>query len=116
MEKWIQELMEDAIHSKAEVLIEAQNGLGNYIITRFQPYIIGTDAFEFDFVWGYLPLTHSYYRFMLDTITRVILSENAYEANFDAIYQYASGEKHSCVLQGFEMIYNRSTLMDISPN
>ena len=104
--KEIYEIIEKAINEKSELVLTVKHGLGDTIAnTQFQAYMLGHDTYQYDYVWGYLSDLNLYYKFLLDQIVAVKLTNVKYAAREDACYQYAIEEETFAQLDGFTNIY-----------
>ena len=103
----IYDTIQQAIDNKTELSLTVKHAFGeSFPGTRFQAYILGDDAYQYKFVWGYLPDSNDYYRFSLDHITAAKATKDKYSVREDACYQYAIDEDHFARLQGFANIFN----------
>jgi len=101
--------IENGIKNNTEVILAVRHGLGDIIEgTKFQPYILGDDSYQYSFVWGFLPDFNLYYKFMLDNIITVKNTTIEYFVREDACYQHAIEEEQFAVLKNFQNIYNNA--------
>jgi len=106
-QKEIYQKIEQALQEKTELLLTVKHGLGEIIPNiAFQPYVLGDDAFQYSFTWGYQSDNKDYYRFMLSSIVSAKKTKIKYDVRTDACYQYAIDEDHFGRLAGFDNIYN----------
>jgi hypothetical protein len=104
--KQIYEIIEKGLNNTTELSISVKHGLGTTIDdTHFQAYILGSDTYQYSFVWGYLPGQNLYYKFMLNNISAIKLTSKKYKVRKDACYQYSIEEEHYGCLDGFDNIY-----------
>lgn len=81
------------------------NGLNRESFTLFQPYIRGEDAFQNDFVWGYVLSKQTFYKFLYRQIISVEITDIPYTIVATPMYLYQAFEEHHSVLGGFDNIY-----------
>lgn len=102
--------LEEAVNSKRQVNIfykEVSQREG--IRMRFHPILYGEDIYHYAFVWGYLPFYKKYYKYFLDNIEKVEVSNEAFDLRNDAVYFNADEELHIATYPGFQedgFIYN----------
>ena len=109
-------LIYEAIATSKQVRIKFQHGLGKEIQMDFQPYILGSDIFQHDFVWGYLLFPKTFYKFRLSDIVSILLTEITYTVLPDAVYLYMSQEEHYASLLGFHNVYDKSSISNSPDN
>jgi hypothetical protein len=93
----IYNLIKEAINQKRELKMNIKYGLGDNsdsIEVEFQPYVLGSDIFQYSYVWGYLPHDDTYYKFLLNLINSVKASGDTYTVRANPPYPYALGEEH----------------------
>jgi hypothetical protein len=102
----------NAIETNNEVSFDYKYGIGDKNIkVILQPYILGSDIFQYDFVWGLIPYNMTFYKFLIDNISSFRLTNNRYELSSEACYQYMIEEEHYAILENFhENIYVRSAI------
>ena len=108
--KDVSELIKESIQTCKQVTIKMKSGFGREISISFHPYIYGHDIFQFEFVWGYYPVAHVFYKILTENISSISISEITYTVLPDAIYQYSLEEEHFAVLVGFHNIFSESSI------
>lgn len=95
------------ITGKTEIILAVSHNKGNIIENiLFEPYIIGSDLFEYTFVWGYLPEAKIYYKFMIGNILTVKNTSKQISIREDASYHTTMSERQFAILESFEVTYN----------
>lgn len=102
----IYSIIKKGIKEQNTVILSVRHGLGSVINnTKFEPYILGDDAYQFPFTWGYLPYQNIFYKFDLNNILSAKLGNEKFEISDDACYQYAIEEEHFAEVDGFNNIF-----------
>lgn len=102
------EVFKQAIITAQQIRLGYKNGFGNNVPEQiFHPYVFGSDIYQHSFVWGYLPYTMTFYKFFLDNITEVFLTDISYTVLPEAMYLYAAEEEHQFVLHGFYKFFSQ---------
>lgn len=98
-----------AVKARAELILTVTHGLGELLPdTPFQGYLLGADLYQYGFVWGFLPQTGLYYKFMLDRIVTAKATKTKYAVRKDACYQFALEEEQFARLSGFDNIFGQA--------
>lgn len=106
--KSIYDTIREAIQTKQEVILEVKHGAGGTIPnTYFQAYILGSDTYQYDFVWGSLGSDGLYYKFLLDNIISAKSTNIKYTVSSEACYQHALEEEHYQRIEGFANVYSQ---------
>lgn len=90
----IDEKIENAIQNHKTILINTKYGLGQELEVEFDPYIIGSDTMQYGFVWGFLPWNNLMYKFILNNLLSVKITDKTFKVQSDVIYLYAIEEEH----------------------
>jgi hypothetical protein len=107
----ISEIIKNAIITGNQILITYKYGIGdNYINQLIHPYILGSDFYQYDFVWAYFPYRMVFYKYQIEKIKSVSLTDISYTVLPEAVYQYAIEEEHYAVVLGFCKIYVQQSI------
>ncbi|MEO6233327.1 MAG: hypothetical protein ABJB11_18620 [Ferruginibacter sp.] len=102
----IVETIKDAISQKRELSLTIKYGVGQTIEIDIEPYVYGQDLMQYEFVWGYLPHSMTFYKLLIDHIEQAIITnEEVPVDNEKAMYIYSMGEEHHAIIEGFDNIY-----------
>jgi hypothetical protein len=102
----IYERLNTAISKNKAIILTVKNGLGSEIKElKFYPYILGDDSFQFAFVWGQLQESKLFYKFNLQNIIELKISQEVFNYSNNACYQYALEEEHYNTISGFDNIF-----------
>lgn len=96
--------LRDAIHKKKQVSITYRSGtdIRDSASVLLHPLVLGKDRFGYEFVWGLLPDTGVYYKFLTEKLTRVDPTNEPFVLLSDALYLNAAGEHWQIVYEGFD--------------
>jgi hypothetical protein len=107
----IYNIIDQGINQKQTLILSVRHGLGSVINnTKFDPYIVGDDTYQFQFAWGYLPEQNLFYKFDLDNIESAKLGNEKFEISEEACYQYAIEEEHFAEVEGFKNIFMKAAI------
>jgi hypothetical protein len=106
-ENRIKQAIKKAIDSNKTLDLTIKHGVGDTIEISLDPYILGSDTMQYDFVWGYIPFNKLYYKLILDFILSARVSEKKFEVQNDAVYLFALEEEHFEIVGGFDNIYGQ---------
>lgn len=99
----IDKVIRQAIETMQTVELKINYGLGDSVIEiDLDPYIFGADIMQYDFVWGFIPSQHLYFRLMYNSIVSAKLTNKKFIVQNDALYLYAMEEEHWSRAKGFD--------------
>jgi hypothetical protein len=90
----IDEIIKRAILDNQTITVKFKHGTGDELELDFDPYIYGDDTMQYGFVWGYLPTNLLFYKFMVDSIISVKLTQQTFIVHSEARYLYSLEEEH----------------------
>lgn len=86
-------LIETAIKTRSKLEMKVMSGSGGAVDVEFDPYIYGSDAMQFSFIWGYLPFNNLIYKFRLSDIIALKLLDKQFTVVDWAVYYYSCDEE-----------------------
>ena len=108
----ITDIIAKAIESKRELYLTLRHALKGTFSVTFNPYITGLDILEYEFVWGYLPASLSFYKIFADQILYAEIMTEKFLVKQEGCYQYAMEEVHYLVVPEFSNIHPQSAQLD----
>lgn len=101
------DIIKSAIYQKKELLLKVKSDQepNQFVEVLMQPYVLGDDILQYEFVWGYLTDKQVFYKVLTDLIISAEAIEIPYTVIEDATYDYSIGEEHFCVLEGLGIKY-----------
>jgi hypothetical protein len=110
----VDETIKQSIRAAQVIEIEYLYGLqkddrvsNSFVNVTIHPYIYGLDIYQYTFVWAYIPFVNTFYKFLVDNIRKVTITDITYTVLPEAIYPYALEEEHYSVLLGFDKVFER---------
>lgn len=78
---------------------------GSELETEMNPYILGEDIMQYEFVWGFLPHSGNYYKLELDKVVSVKDTIKRFKVEPEAVYLYAIEERHTAVVAPWHRVF-----------
>lgn len=109
--KKIKDELKKAIKSRLTVQIKIKHGLGDNMEIDMNPYIVGSDFLQYDFVWGFTPHNRTFYKLTLAFVQSLELTEKKFNIEPGTVYLYAIEEEHSETVDGLN-VFGASNVTD----
>jgi hypothetical protein len=105
----INEIIKNAIKTQSVLSIQIKDDTDKPFLIEFNPYILGQDILQYDFVWG--ETRRLFYKLDLDKIESVSALPKKFEVSENACYQFSLEEEHYEVLNNFDNVFGQAAVL-----
>ncbi|MDN4165038.1 hypothetical protein QWY31_05960 [Cytophagales bacterium LB-30] len=83
-----------AVNNRLTIKVKMKHGLGDNLEIEIDPYIIGSDLMQYDFIWGYISHSRTFYKLMLNFVQSIKLTSKNFKTLPKTVYLYSNEEDH----------------------